>query len=208
MDARTWQDPWFHDLSLDSKVLFIFLVTNANNAGVVERSMAQIEFETGIRSGHALPAMEHLFPKVEWWPTLNYAFVVNHLRYQGATTNLQNYVASARKAIAGAPELVRKRVHEQYPELVDAVPMLPKKVTRKKAAKPNDLTDALLDKLKAKDARWAQVTYSSIQKLITKHGYPVVIRALQNATEGSADVARPYMYLTAICREVDKQEEA
>jgi hypothetical protein len=47
-ETNKWRDPWFQSLPVNSKVLFLYLVDNCNNAGFIEENPRQFCFEIGI----------------------------------------------------------------------------------------------------------------------------------------------------------------
>lgn len=73
-DTGTWTDPWFEQLPIPAKLLFIYLWTNqlTNSAGFYEISLARIKFESGIDPEKFLPM---LAPKIEWLPSISRIWV-------------------------------------------------------------------------------------------------------------------------------------
>jgi hypothetical protein len=47
-ETAKWRDPWFMDLPTDSKLLFLYLIDNCNNAGFWEENPRIACFEIGI----------------------------------------------------------------------------------------------------------------------------------------------------------------
>lgn len=46
-ETNKWRDPWFRKLSLNSKALFLWLVDNCDNAGVIELDLHAASFDIG-----------------------------------------------------------------------------------------------------------------------------------------------------------------
>lgn len=50
IDTGIFDDPWFMDLSLSGKVLWLFCITKCNHAGILEMNERLCQFQTGIKS--------------------------------------------------------------------------------------------------------------------------------------------------------------
>jgi len=50
IDTELFDDPWFMDLSKDAKILWIYLITKCNHAGLIEVNEKLCKFQTGLKS--------------------------------------------------------------------------------------------------------------------------------------------------------------
>ncbi len=50
IDTELFNDEWFSELSKDGKLLFIYLITNCDNAGITKFNQRLIKFHTGIEN--------------------------------------------------------------------------------------------------------------------------------------------------------------
>ena len=50
IDTKIFDDSWFMELSLESKLLWIYLITKCNHAGIIEYNKKLWEFHTGLNS--------------------------------------------------------------------------------------------------------------------------------------------------------------
>lgn len=50
IDTELFDDPWFMDLGKDAKILWIYLITKCNHAGIIDINHKLVEFQTGIKS--------------------------------------------------------------------------------------------------------------------------------------------------------------
>ncbi len=48
IDTELFNDEWFMDLSPNAKLLFIYIITNCNHAGIFKFNWKLVEFQTGI----------------------------------------------------------------------------------------------------------------------------------------------------------------
>ena len=48
IDTNLFSDEWFFELDKDSKLAWIYLITNCNHAGIYEKPIKIAQFETGI----------------------------------------------------------------------------------------------------------------------------------------------------------------
>ena len=49
IDTEIFSDPWFMDLSVNAKLLYIYMITNCNHAGIIDINWKLAEFQTGIK---------------------------------------------------------------------------------------------------------------------------------------------------------------
>lgn len=67
LQVEMWQDPWFADLSPQTKCLFMYLITNPRSKpDGYEMSLADIEADTGLLQGDLISMFDHLRPRVSW----------------------------------------------------------------------------------------------------------------------------------------------
>jgi len=50
IDTGLFDDAWFMELSVSGKLLWIYLITKCNHAGIIEMNKRLIQFQTGIKS--------------------------------------------------------------------------------------------------------------------------------------------------------------
>lgn len=204
---KTWVDPWHLGLSRGAKLVFHYLIEHAcDNAGVAEQSPSQIEFHTGVGLEELESVMVELDPKVVWFRETNHFFVVNLYRYQASKTNIENFRKSAKNQLASAPQAVRDRVGQSYPELVgEPPPPTPPKVSS--VVTPTKLIEGLLDKLRASHPAWEKLGYPAVQQQLVIHGREVVTYALQSLVEsGTVPTGHsPYPLFVATCDRLAKE---
>lgn len=49
IDTNIFKDSWFMNLPADSKLFYIYLITNCDNAGIIDLNIRLAEFQTGIK---------------------------------------------------------------------------------------------------------------------------------------------------------------
>ena len=49
IDTGMFDDSWFMHLSSDSKLTFIYLITNCDHAGIIDLNVSLMEFKTKIK---------------------------------------------------------------------------------------------------------------------------------------------------------------
>ena len=78
VDTETWTDPWFEDLSVEAKLLFLYLWTNnrCNSAGMYRINQKVMEVESGVNGSH----LEALKEKVEYHPEERVVWVKNFFK--------------------------------------------------------------------------------------------------------------------------------
>lgn len=83
-DTTTWNDPWFRQLPLKAKVLFVFLWTNdhKNLACLYEIDTAAMGFYTGLSINQAKDTLPILYPKVRYDFDKQVVWVVSFVRRQ------------------------------------------------------------------------------------------------------------------------------
>jgi len=80
-DTRTWQDPWFENLSEKAKLLFIYLWTNetCSQAGMYQITKKRILFDCGIDINEYC---EEISEKVVWNKNENIVWIKNFFKHQ------------------------------------------------------------------------------------------------------------------------------
>jgi hypothetical protein len=100
--TETWQDPWFEQLSVKSKLLFIYLWTNdvCNQAGCYQISSRRAEFETSIKLQDTI---KELIPKVEWFQEQQVVWVKSFFKRQCAN---EKFALSAIRSLYCIPKKI------------------------------------------------------------------------------------------------------
>ncbi|MFA5376984.1 MAG: hypothetical protein WC455_14635 [Dehalococcoidia bacterium] len=100
----TWHDPWFEQLSIPAKLLFIYLWTNqsTNPAGLYEASISRIKFESGV---DLKKYTDELKAKITWIEEKSLVWVHNFFRYQCANPK---FAHSAATLVSKLPEYIAK----------------------------------------------------------------------------------------------------
>jgi hypothetical protein len=117
IDTATWDDPWFAELAPDTKLVFLYLLTNRRStaAGAFEITIRHMAFETGIDPARVNAILAELHPRVQWWPAHQVIWIRNFFRHQAAN---DNFAKSARTFIAGLDPEVQAAIASVYPDLV------------------------------------------------------------------------------------------
>jgi hypothetical protein len=50
IDTGLFDDPWFMDLSIDAKILWIYMITRCDHAGIIELNQKMVKLQTDINS--------------------------------------------------------------------------------------------------------------------------------------------------------------
>lgn len=116
IDTATWDDPWFADLDVSGKLLFLYLLTNrrTTSCGAFEITLRAIAFETGIDMDRVEELLESFGERVQWFPGHQVIFVRNFYRRQKPNAS---FTTNAQRAAANLPREVRDTVFAVYPEL-------------------------------------------------------------------------------------------
>lgn len=79
IDTGLFDDQWFMNLSKDAKLLWIYLITKCDHAGIIETNERLIEFQTGVKSFKttAQELGERLF-----YIRDNYYFIPKYIAFQ------------------------------------------------------------------------------------------------------------------------------
>jgi len=115
-----WGDPWFVDLSPESKILFVYLFTNRNVSacGSMQLSLSQIAFETKISVKKVERLLIEFGGKVLWLPEHNLIVVRNFYKHQRSQSS-GSYTTAALKAMEPLPAEARGWLGESNPDLKD-----------------------------------------------------------------------------------------
>lgn len=108
ISTRTWADPWFEELNTESKLLWLYLLTNqqTNLIGIYEISIKRISNETGINLTGCQTVMDGFAnrSKIIW--NGSHIVICNFLKHQSlANPNMEK---SARKIFDSLPDTVKK----------------------------------------------------------------------------------------------------
>ena len=91
VSTSTWSDPWFEELSVEHKLIFLYLLTNekTNMLGIYEASARKIAFETGVDSKTVKSVLNDFeeFGKVSY--SENYVIMINFLKHQNFNVNMK-----------------------------------------------------------------------------------------------------------------------
>jgi len=84
VNSHIWEDPWFFDLSMEQKMLFLYLLTthHTDQIGIYTANLKYIGWETGIKNVEAI--LKSLSPEVIYVPELKLVFVKNFIKFQNA----------------------------------------------------------------------------------------------------------------------------
>lgn len=80
-ETAKWRDPWFQQLSHGSKLLFIYLIENCDNAGFYEINEAELCFHLGITMAQYKGALKGLQRGIEG-PNIGWLRIKNFLKHQ------------------------------------------------------------------------------------------------------------------------------
>ncbi len=101
VDTKIWSDEWIEKLSVEEKLLWIYLLTNSktNMLGIYEISVNRISFETGLSSETILKAFKS-FERVNkaFYVLEKYIFLPNWIKNQSMNKNMHT---SARNEFIG-----------------------------------------------------------------------------------------------------------
>lgn len=91
-DSFTWNDSWVKHLSLEAKILFLYLLTNGhkNIIGLYRIPLDTIAFETGLTLDSVEDIIDNLEPKVLYDRTKEVAWVVNYANYQLSEKDMED----------------------------------------------------------------------------------------------------------------------
>lgn len=91
LNTGIWNDTWFEELSVDRKLLFIYLITNekTNMLGIYEISIRKISFETGIPADKITESFVYFekFEKIKYQN--NRVILLNFLKHQKYNLNMK-----------------------------------------------------------------------------------------------------------------------
>jgi len=82
VNSYIWEDPWFFDLSIEQKMLFLYLLTthHTDQIGIYTANLKYIGWETRIKNVEAI--LKSLYPEVIYIPELKLVFVKNFIKFQ------------------------------------------------------------------------------------------------------------------------------
>jgi len=91
INTRIWSDSWFEELEPESKLLFIYLITNDinNMLGVYEISIRKISFDTGIDKTRVQKALEDFERANKVKYAHGYIMLNNFIKHQSYNKNMK-----------------------------------------------------------------------------------------------------------------------
>lgn len=91
LNTRIWNDTWFEELSVDRKLLFIYLITNekTNMLGIYEISIRKISFETGIPADKITESFVYFEKSEKIKYQNNRVILLNFLKHQNYNLNMK-----------------------------------------------------------------------------------------------------------------------
>jgi hypothetical protein len=158
--TKIWSDEWFSELSVDAKLLNIFLLSNKNThiCGYYQISVKEIMFYTGLTQKRIEAAFVEIIENVIYHD--GWVIIRNYPRYQNVTNNLK-VQASIERALKEIPEYILNLNHKSKSEAIDSLSIGSKKGKTVEKPVGNDkkmygefknvaLTDEEKEKLKTK----------------------------------------------------------
>lgn len=111
LKTKIWSDDWFSELSVDAKLLYIYLLSNLNThiCGYYKLSLKEIEFFTGLTQKKIAAALKQLEGNVHYID--GWVVIKNYPKYQNVTNNLK-VQAAIERALAEVPEHVLNLNHK------------------------------------------------------------------------------------------------
>ena len=109
--TKIWSSDWFSELSVDAKLLYIYLLSNLNThiCGYYKLSMKEIEFFTGLTQKKIAAAMEQIVENIQYVD--GWVVIKNYPKYQNVTNNVK-VQAAIERALAEIPEHVLNLNHK------------------------------------------------------------------------------------------------
>lgn len=91
LNTGIWNDTWFEELSVDRKLLFIYLITNekTNMLGIYEISIKKISFETGIPADKITESFVYFEKSEKIKYQNNRVILLNFLKHQNYNLNMK-----------------------------------------------------------------------------------------------------------------------
>lgn len=91
LNTGIWNDTWFEELSVDRKLLFIYLITNerTNMLGIYEISIRKISFETGIPADKITESFVYFEKSEKIKYQNNRVILLNFLKHQKYNLNMK-----------------------------------------------------------------------------------------------------------------------
>ena len=124
--TKIWSDDWFLELSVDGKVLNIFLLTNKNThiCGYYKISIKEIMFYTGLTQKRIEAAFVEIIDNIIYHD--GWVIIRNYPRYQNVTNNVK-VQASIERALKEIPEYILNLNHKSKSEAIDSLSIGSKK---------------------------------------------------------------------------------
>lgn len=110
--TEKWSDPWFVDLSVEAKCLFLFLCDHCNIAGFYEKSDRVMQFYLGMSKEQISQTTDEIKKSVPFVD--GFYFLKNFIRHQKNTPlNPEN---NCHKSIIYELQRMSDRFYEFYPD--------------------------------------------------------------------------------------------
>ena len=97
LKTKIWSDDWFSELSVDAKLLYIYLLSNLNThiCGYYKLSLKEVEFFTGLTQKKIVVAIKKLDGSVQYVD--GWVVIKNYPKYQNVTNNVKVQAAIERE---------------------------------------------------------------------------------------------------------------
>ena len=139
LKTKIWSDDWFSELSVDAKLLYIYLLSNLNThiCGYYKLSLKVMEFNTGLTQKKILTALEKLTENVQYidgWVVLK-----NYPKYQNVANNMKVQAAIERELAQIPPHVLNPNLnHKSKSEAMDSLSIPSKKEKKVDKAVENE----------------------------------------------------------------------
>lgn len=106
VDTSFWSDPFIEDLTVDQKLIYLYLITNekTNMLGVYEVSLKKMSFDTGVKIETVSKALEQFQKNGKIRYENNFLILLKFLKHQNYNPNMMK---SAIDVFNGLPEFIR-----------------------------------------------------------------------------------------------------
>ena len=172
--TKIWSSDWFSELSVDAKLLYVYLLSNLNThiCGYYKLSLKEIEFFTGLTKKKILAALKLLDENIQYID--GWVVIKNYPKYQNVTNNVK-VQAAIERALEQIPAHVLNLNHKSKSksESIDSLSIPSKK--EKKVDKPVDN-----EKKAYGEFRHVMITDEEKQKLKEKYSYSVAKKLMND----------------------------
>ena len=187
IDTALFDDPWFMELSKDAKLLWIYLITRCDHAGIIELNKRLVKFQTDIKDlqsileelGNRLVTLREDLIFIPKFISFQYPnFPQSHVnQQQGAIKQLEKYglfkdgkLVEMNSSPTVSGELTNSYVYGNGNDNGNDLVIVPEIAQKKE-----------------KFADFVSMTKDEYEKLITDFGEPFILRCVEtlNAYKGS-----------------------